>query len=346
VRFPSGDIRSSQWGLVLNWSGAFRHVVAPEVPRAAPSLGPSGLGASRMALTLARLDLRDERDGRGRHIGLPGTRVEWHAESDLAWGFETAGAASGGAAGYMEMLGTAAWRAQPLPGVAPGLRLGVRAAAGLGGGGDVPTGGGLIGRLTAVAEWHGAPWTLGVEAGAVGGQAARMRGRQRQAWVSLDLDDAPGAPSRLVRTEWSLALQRYTTAVRVDGSDGPLSTVGLKVSRQLSDFAYLSGQAHSAYAGGAGAFSIGLAGAGLMRPLGERWRLGAEVLLGAAGGGGVQTGGGALVQALAWVGWKARPEGGGPQWRVGFGRVHSLRGPTSSPLLELSWAWAFGQTGP
>ena len=120
--------------------------------------------------------------------------------------------------------------------------------------------------------------------------------------------------------------------------------MGIKLNRQISEHAYLSAQAHSAYAGGAGAYSIGLVGAGVSTtPSAQRWQFGAELLAGAAGGGGVDTRGGAIAQTLAWAG---RPVGPG-QLRVGVGGVRSLRGSggLSSPLLELSWSQAFGLSG-
>jgi hypothetical protein len=73
------------------------------------------------------------------------------------------------------------------------------------------------------------------------------------------------------------------------------------------------------------------------------WHAGAELLWGAAGGAGLATAGGALVQAVAWAGWSATADS---LWRLGAGTVRSIRGALSSPLVELSWARAFGQLAP
>ena len=134
-------------------------------------------------------------------------------------------------------------------------------------------------------------------------------------------------------------------AQRKDGSRGSLDTLGIKLNRQVSEHVYLSAQAHSAYAGGAEAYSIGLVGAGVSTlPSAQRWQFGAELLAGAAGGGGVDTHGGAIAQTLAWAG---HPVGANSQVRLGVGGVRSLRGigGLSSPLIEVSWSQAFGLSG-
>jgi len=170
-----------------------------------------------------------------------------------------------------------------------------------------------------------------------------LRARQAQVWVGMSLepqadgrnavDDAP------VRSEWVGALQHHTGRTRVDGSTRPLETIGLKLNRSLGEHVYVTGQAHSAFAGGAGAYSIGLVGLGVTAQPAAPLRIGAELLAGAAGGGGVQAGGGAIVQGLGWIGWAAPSAG---EWRAGLGMVRSVRGGTQSPVLELAWSRAFG----
>ena len=183
-------------------------------------------------------------------------------------------------------------------------------------------------------------------AGAEGaGEAGRPDARSAQWWIAADIDDPrPGAQREITRFEWVADLQHVLHAQRNDGSRGSLDTVGIKLNRQLADNVYLTAQAHSAYAGGAGAYSIGLVGAGLSTtPSAHPWQLGAEVLAGAAGGGGVDTRGGAIVQTLAWAGWPVAKDG---QLRLGLGGVRAVRGGgLSSPLIEVSWSQAFGLSG-
>jgi hypothetical protein len=91
----------------------------------------------------------------------------------------------------------------------------------------------------------------------------------------------------------------------------PLDTAGLAINRYLGEHFYISGQAHSAFAGGAGAFSVGLLGvcvATARVPL----RAGAELLVGAAGGS-VATGGDATTQGLVWAARHSAPQ---EDWRA------------------------------
>ena len=125
-----------------------------------------------------------------------------------------------------------------------------------------------------------------------------FRALQGQPWLSTSLEPDPDerATGATVRNEWVGAWLHYQDAARVNGGSGSLDLIGLKLNRYLSPNFYVSGQAYSAFAGGAGGFSVGLVGAGLATQAAEQLRVGAELLVGAAGGGGVQTAGGAVLQ--------------------------------------------------
>ena len=70
--------------------------------------------------------------------------------------------------------------------------------------------------------------------------------------------------------------------------------------------------------------------------------MGAELLVGAAGGGGVAVAGGATMQAEAWAQWSFGAEGR-LRLRTGLGQWRSLRGQTqASPLVSVSLGYAFG----
>jgi hypothetical protein len=339
VRFPSGDIRSSQLGVLLGWDGRYRYVDAAFAGRRVDASERSGLGFDQWMGTFGEYRLAD---GSGRSVGLLGARAERRdASSGWHWGIEAAAAASGGAAGYMELLGSGGWDYALLPTV----RLGARGALGLGGGGGLPNGGGTLAKASATAAWRFAPgWQIGVEGGTVDGLHGKPRAHSVQLWLANDLEPLHGGAGEVTRFEWAASLQHVLHARRQDGSRGALDTLGIKLNRQIGEIVYFSAQAHSAYAGGAGAYSVGLVGAGLATPPSAgHWQLGAELLAGAAGGGGVATGGGGIAQLLAWAGW---PTGANSQLRLGAGRVRSLRdGGLSSPLIELSWSQAFGLSG-
>ncbi|MEO5735708.1 MAG: hypothetical protein ABIN96_14930 [Rubrivivax sp.] len=360
LRFPSGDIDSNQFGLVVAWDGRFLHADAADIGQAASAGWRSGVGFDCVVGTVGAYDLRF-RDQPARRIGLIGTRLERRFGSGTGaangfdagalWGLELAAAASGGAAGYMEILGSGGWDVAPLPRQAPSLRVGVRAAVGLGGGGGVPTGGGPIAKASLGLSWQATSLlSTGVEVGVLKALDSRLRAPTAQWWLAVEITPR-GAPDGGVRgttterevklTEWAVALQHHSDVQRVDGSSRSLGTLGLKVNRYVSPNLYLSAQAHTAFAGGAGAYGIGLVGVGLTSAVPLRgWQAGVEALLGASGGGGVDTSSGALAQALLWAGWS--PDAGS-QWRVGIGGMRSFTGDLSTPVLEAAYVWRFGQ---
>ena len=343
VRFPSGDIQSSQWGVLLSWQRPFRYFDAEAAGQRQPDGDATGLGFRRIAGTISRYSLRGNDT---RHIGTVGGRAEWAAASNGAFtGIEAAAAASGGAAGYMEILGTAGWRVAPWAAL-PQLALEARGSVGLGGGGGVPAEGGGIGKLALGVsfDWgHG--WRSGLDAGLLHGIGSSLRARTAQLWLAMDLEPSPAAPgsATISRDEWSVALQRQTHAQRNNGPARGLDTIGMKLNRYVNDHVYLSAQAHSAFAGGAGAYSIGLVGVGAATRTAGSLRFGAELLAGAAGGGGVASGGGAIAQALAWGGL---PVSRDSELRLGVGAVRALRGGAlRSPVVELTWTRALGFGG-
>lgn len=348
VKFPSGQIDSRQLGLTLAWRGSFRYHDATLADTPVFAGSATGLGFDRMATTAGTYRYTDPVDAGARRIGLIGVRTERRTGIEgVTLGLEAAAAAQGSAAGYMEILGSANWSAAPLARALPSLRVGARAALGAGGGGAVPTGGGAMARLSGTLEASPAQgWTVGLELGRTRSFDGGWRARSTQLWAGLDLEPALDGLSeprgRIVRTEWSGVIQHLTRAERKVGSPRPLDTIGLKLTRFVSPHLYLTGQAHSAFAGGAGAYAVGLVGAGAATRADVGLRAGVEALIGAAGGGGVATSGGAIAQGMAWVGWGRSPNS---EWRAGVGTVRALRGGVRSPVVELSWTRAFGYSG-
>ncbi|HJV68419.1 hypothetical protein [Ideonella sp.] len=336
VDFPDGAIGSTQLGLLVSLPDRFVFASAGRHGRTVAFDDASPIRADRVSLTTGH---HAQGEGGEQAFGQVGIRLD-HAVGPGLWATaEAAGAARGGADGYAEMLvgALALW-----PAGDPMLRVGGRAALGLGGGGGVPAGGGLIAKLALAAELDlGAPWVLGLEAG----QAAATSGAWRSPYAQLALGarlGAAGPGAVLHEVEWALSVQHYGRAQRKQGRAGALDTIGLRFSRSLSDRLYLTGQAHGAVTGGAGAYSAGLVGLGVTTRLADdgAWRGGAEALVGAAGGGGVANGGGALLQPMVWL---ARELGPHQRLRVGVGYLKSLRGELSTPVAELSWGLAFGR---
>jgi hypothetical protein len=342
VRFPSGQIDSVQFGWQFELRNGFVFAPPGHHGEAVPFDGVGGTGADRIDAVLGRYASGSGRDTSLSQVGI---RLERQLGPVLSGTLEARGAAKGGSDGYAEMTGglQALW---PLGSEA--LRLGVHAALGLGGGGGVATGGGPLAKLGVTSRLQWSPrWSLGLEAGRARAFGGDFNTPYAQVSVGLTLDDtragdAGAVPLKTVHgMEWSFSVQDYLRAQRKDGSTRGLSTVGLKFRRSLGEHLYLTGQGHGAVTGGAGAYSSGLVGLGVTTRAGEdqAWSAGAEAALGAAGGGGVANGGGAIAQPMAWVG---RDLGRYSRIKVGAGYVKSLRGDLASPVVDVSWAVEFG----
>ncbi len=345
VNFPNGDINSSQVGVIFDMPMSFSYL---PVGSAMPARGGpmrSGMGFDRI---LAVGGVYRPRSGSlgvsgtplPATIGYVGARAEAFLWPDLYVGLEANGAASGGVDGYAEILGTLG--AEFALGDS-GIKLGGRLAFGMGGGGDMPMGGGLLGKAALdLSVPLSRDFSLGLEAG----WASAPQGDFSAPFASLALrwalDPLPGVAPVPVRQEWSAGVEMYTDAARKDGSSQSMQNVSFKYSRFIGPVLYLTGQVQSAYQGDAGAYTAGLFG------MGGQWRFepgllaGAEMLVGAAGGGGVDTGGGAIVKPMAYVGAQlTKPL----SLRLGAGWIKAVDGDLSSPVVDLTLSFTFDVAG-
>jgi len=346
VKFQNGQIDSSQIGLVWSAATDFRYVERDRIGTPLTISGRSGMGFDRAQAVFGVYKPRSgsKRASGGdltQKIGFVGMRLERAVDDHRYWGIEAAGAASGGVGGYAEYLGTlgtetTVWRNT--------LTLGARASLGMGGGGDIGVGGGLLvkGGLYGTLRLSRS-LGLSLEGGmtrAPQGSFKALHAEASLAWILDDPSDVT-APDRTARTDWAVGVERYLAARR-DGSTRSLQNVVLKVNRFVTPAFYLTGQVHSAAGGGAGGYTSGVFGAGVQAPLFWRIHAGAEALIGAAGGGGVDTQGGALVQPMAYVGLDVSPS---LSLRIGGGRIKSLKGSLSANVVEASLAFTFGVAG-
>ena len=345
VNFPNGDINSSQLGVVFDMPMNFGYLPVgnPMPARLVPAR--TGMGFDRILAVGGVYRPRSGSLGTSGSalpstIGYVGARAEAFLWPDVYVGLEANGAASGGVDGYAEILGSVG---AEFPLGASGMTLGGRLAFGMGGGGDVPTGGGLLGKAALdLSVPLSRDFSLGLEVG----WASAPQGDFSAPFASLALrwalDPLPGVAPVAVRQEWSAGVEMYTDAVRKDGSSQSMQNVSFKYSRFIGPALYLTGQVQSAYQGDAGAYTAGLFG------IGGQWRFesgllaGAEMLAGAAGGGGVDTGGGAIVKPMAYVGAQlSKPL----SLRLGAGWIKALNGELSSPVVDLTLTFAFDVAG-
>ncbi len=352
VRFPNGAINSNQVGWMINFDSSFRYRPVDSLRDGAPTSGTAtGLGFDRIDATLTRETPRNHsRLTSGapmtQSIGLVGLRAEHTIDGPLWAGIETAGAATGGVAGYAEVLGTAGLR---FPVVGDRLSLGVRGSVGLGGGGAVDTGGGLLLKAAAGATLRVTDSLgVGAEVGLVDApRDAHFSARSLALSLNWTLNaptqppiggwDARG-PADATRMEFGAGVERYRAARKGRGSE-QLDAVSLQLNRFITPQIYVSAQAHSAFAGGAGAYTVGMFGIGAQVPVMQRLRLGVEALGGAAGGGGVDTAGGKVVQGRGYVDVGLTDS---LSLRVGGGKIKSVHGGLSAPTVDAALVFAFG----
>jgi len=346
VKFQNGQIDSSQLGLVWSAATDFRYVQRDRIGTPVSISGRSGVGFDRAQAVFGvykprKGSKRNSGSDLTENIGFVGARMERAVDHHRYWGIETSGAASGGVGGYAELLATAGtetsfWRNR--------LTLGARVAFGMGGGGDVGVGGGLLVKGGVYGTWRlTRSLGLSLEGGvtqAPQGSFKAWHGAASLAWILDDPNDVTG-PDRTARTDWVAGAMHYN-AQRRDGSTRGLQLNVLKVNRFVSHSVYLTGQAHSAWGGGAGGYIAGLFGVGVQAPLFSRLHVGAEALIGAAGGGGIDTQGGALMQPMAYVGFDISRD---MSLRIGGGRVKSLKGALNANVVEATLAFTFGVAG-
>jgi hypothetical protein len=272
-----------------------------------------------------------------RTISTLGVRAEHALSSNTFWGLEANRAGRGGVGGYAEYLGTAGVETEAIRDV---LTVGARAAVGMAGGGGVSTGGGLLvkGGLYGIVRL-GNDLGLSIEGGfarAPNGNFRAAQGAIGLVWA-LDGPAGGGTAARPARTDFSAGGERYV-APRNDGSERALSAVALKLDRYLAPNFYVSGKVLSAAGGGASGYTSALVGAGWMQPIGSRLHVGAELLAGAGGGGGV-AGDGALVEPRIFAGVQITPTLG---LRAGAGRIKAIDGRLNSNVFDVSLNLAYG----
>jgi hypothetical protein len=346
VRYANGSIDSHQLGLVWSAKSDFRYVPRDRLGERSELSGRSGMGFDRIHAVVGvyspRGNSRRVSGGElGSRIGLVGTRIERAIGDHAYWGVEAAGAGGGGVGGYAEYLATIGTETT----FWTDLTLGTRVALGMGGGGDVDTGGGLLLKAAAYGTYRlTRELGLTLEGGMTSAPQGRFKALHAMASLNWILDDPTDviAPQRQTRTEWVGGVERYL-AQRNDGSTRMMQTLNLKANRFLTRHVYLTGQARSAYGGGAGGYIAGLIGVGVQAPLWGPLHAGAEALVGAGGGGGVATRGGAIQHPNAYLGVEL---GRSLSLRVAAGQVKALRGGRlKADSAEVALAFTFGVAG-
>lgn len=358
TRFPNGDIDSSAWSLSV--ALPFRTWVAPETIRSWPiaNLPGAGLGHASLALTAQRYTpMENVKLLNGPLDREPVDLVGLLVTADLnRWSFlalDMAAAGRGKADGYMEILVGLGARVNLTAG--GGLRAYGRIGVGPAGGGNLDVGGGTAFRAAVGLEARtGGGFLLGAEAGALTTPGASFRVNTLQLKVGRHFTylrpggEALPATAALESKPWGLRLGvlRLQAPQRRGGAEAlPIEMASIQMDSFLNEYCYFTGQGAFGMTGKAGGFALGFVGFGLRSgPMGS-WgpRAFLDVLVGAAGGGGVDTGGGAV--AMPMVGLEQQI-GAGLSLQLKGGRVKTRKGSLDTSSLELAVAYRFGLLHP
>ena len=361
VRFPSGVINSTQ--PYVQYDYPFYSLLDSGWRAATPGGGPgrAAMATHGSEFSLAGRSLRIPAsvlrvDGQPHHRSMQLLGVEWITHLDERWflKLESEGAMGGQSNGYMQILAGAGYR-WPLS-AATAIKL--HASGGPAGGGGVDTGGGLLLDAGVALQHRFAP-RVALEAGVGAMRAPSGNFRAQYLAVKLNyLFDLPRASSKLVaatelaslnaaRLRVRLATQTYFQAApqwRAFSQDRSVGNLGVQLDYFPSSNWYLTGQGLAAFAGDAGAYMTGQVGVGAHQPLGERWFVEAEALLGAAGGGGLAVGGGLVGQGNVALGYRLSKT---TSVLATLGRIQSSGGDFKANVAGLSLAYQFtGFTGP
>ena len=284
----------------------------------------------------------------GDSLGLVGVEYSYFFDENWFTTFETAGAVAGGVGGYAELLAGLGYRLR----ITKDDRLALLPALTIGGagGGAVETGGGFVARANLGLEYRFSPYlSLIID----GGYLTAPDGNFDTPYIGLNLAnvmetfvrDQKGVSLRetdlIQTTKWRFrpSHQWYFDAQRKGGSSRDMQLLGGKIDWIGGDWWYLTGQGLSAYEGGAGGYSEGHWGAGFFSPSWRNWKLYGEMLIGAGGGGGVDSGSALLYKPTIGLEYNLNNDF---SLQTGIGKVISNNGNLDANIFDTSLVWRFG----
>lgn len=343
VSFQNGFINSSQLGMLVSVDTDLRYLSSDAAGKIVTVRERQGVGFDRAIAVLG--SYRTKRGAVSPSIGYAGVRFDHFFTPNTYWGIETSGAASGNASGYAEFLGTLG---AEMPIWKEHLTVGTRVAVGMGGGDPnlINVGGGQLNKLGVYATANLTRDThLSLDTGYAMSPGGLFRASYSSANLIIDLDHpyAPQTEGKVDEYEWMVGTEHYYTVRHKNAPQDTLNGIALKANIYMNEQLYLSGQAHCAYGGLSGGYAVGLFGMGYRSPkTAAGLYMGGEVLIGAAGGGLVDTSGGAVTQPMLFVGMDISK---GVGVKLGVGQVKSLKGGLNSKVVDATLNFAFGTAG-
>ena len=335
VSFPNGGIiESMQPYLGLSIPFDYRmDSASPEIDQAA-WVNALGLITSYVSVHDGVQSDRGEQQPDFATIGIEGRS---YIADNAYIKMETAGAFDGDSSGYMQILAGGGIE-YPLSG---NMRWYADIATGGGGGGAVDTGGGWlvqgeVGCLIAVDT----ELTAAISGGCLTAPDGAL-----DAWfggISVGYQQTQGAltamdQSSFERTRLRVVHQTYLQADpnwRSHHADQRVGNIGVQLDAFFNESWYVSGQGIAAESGKAGAYMAGMVGLGYEWDLTSKGFINIEGLVGAAGGGGIATGSGAVYQLNLGLGRQLTEE---TSISLSVGIMDAFDGPFAAEVIGLSY---------
>ena len=238
VKFPSGQIDSTQWGVVLSKETTFHFVPATRLEVPVAAAGRSGVGFDRLETVVSAYRTSPgskllDRAAAPRNVFLIGARAEQAIAADAFWGLEASGAATSNVSGYAEYLASLSLEREL---VTHRVIVGARVALGIGGGGGIAVGGGAMAKAAVYGVFRlNDDVGIALEGGLVRAPGGELRATTLSASAQWILDSQAGHPDpvRPAHTDFSVGLERFDTPRR-DGSSGAVTADVLKIDRFIT----------------------------------------------------------------------------------------------------------------
>ena len=175
------------------------------------------------------------------------------------------------------------------------------------------------------------------------GMVYQVQAGRRFALATPGLRNA-GPSDAIDYSRWSIRAgwQRLSSPQRRGGAKAdPIDLTSVQMTHELDAAWYLAGQGNFGLTGHAGGFAEGLLGLGWRSPelFGTGPRFLVQFMVGAAGGGGVDTGGGLLVQPMLGL---EQGLSHGLSLQVIGGRCIAPRGNLRTQVVDAGLSWRFG----
>ena len=296
------------------------------------------------------------RSGRAQdqNAALLGMQANWFTSKSNFYGtVGFYGAGNGGIDGYATVLGGIGWRYR----LTKRFYVDTKAMIGMGGGGDVDTGGGLY-----YQPMIGAGFIINRDFSIdlLAGRTLADNGGFEANTMLLALNWTPNIilpntcnlslNSSVARAvEWSAFVDHKTYLPKADivtkGGQpyaDSISLLGFGVEKKISDWLAISGRGYGAWTGDVGAYAEGLFGIKIFSQdivPGSNIQVEGRYDIGVAGGGGMEVGDGIINQLVIGVGY---PIFDSALLRVEFGKMQAVDGTFEANTVVLGVDWRFG----